>query len=168
MSEVNSMADSLVVWLGRHGEAVDPDVAASDFERALSSFGRQQVSQMARWLLSREQAPQLILHSPLVRARQTAETIASEISDQVIMMEESLLAPGFSTAKLLRRLSDLGVSRVVCIGHQPDIGRSLSEMTGGGSAQISPGTLAGIEFHGPIQTGTARLRWLADPRWFGG
>ena len=161
------MADMMTLWLGRHGVAVDPDAAGSDFDRALSGFGRQQVSQMARWLLMREPPPELVLHSPLVRARQTAETIAGEISGGVVILEESLLAPGFSTAALLHRLKESGVSRVVCIGHQPDIGRGLSEITGGGRALISPGTMAGVEFHGPTVIGAGSLRWLADPSWFG-
>jgi phosphohistidine phosphatase len=126
------------------------------------------VSELTRWLLKREPAPQLILHSPLVRARQTAETIAAEVASHVVLMQESLLAPGFQTAALLRRLADSGVERIVCIGHQPDIGRSLAEMTGGGRALISPGTIAGIEFGATVAAGTGGLRWLADPFWFGG
>jgi phosphohistidine phosphatase len=161
------MGDSMILWLGRHGEAVDADVAGSDFARTLSSAGRQQVSQLARWLLAREESPELILHSPLVRARQTAETIAGEIGNGVVVLEESLLAPGFSTAALMRRLDESGIRRVACIGHQPDIGRSLAEITGGGRATISPGTIAGIEFYGPTVPGAGSLRWLADPGWFG-
>ena len=156
------------LWLGRHGEAVDADLATSDFDRVLSGFGRHQVAEMTRWMLLREPAPELILHSPLVRARQTAQTIAAEIREGTVVMEEPLLAPGFQTALLLRRLADSGVSRIVCIGHQPDIGRSLAEMIGGGRAQVSPGTIAGIEFHGAVTLGAGSLRWLADPFWFGG
>ncbi|MBS0205031.1 MAG: histidine phosphatase family protein [Planctomycetes bacterium] len=155
------------LWLGRHGEAVDADASGSDFNRVLSPYGRQQVSQLARWLMTREPAPELVLHSPLVRARQTAETIAGEIPGGAVVLEESLLSPGFSTASLLHRLKESGVDRVVCIGHQPDIGRSLAEMTGGVRALISPGTLAGIEFHSALTSGIGSLRWLADPSWFG-
>lgn len=161
------MTDYLQLWLGRHGEAADPDTAATDFGRELTPFGRNQVSQLARWLLTREEAPELILHSPLIRARQTAEVIAGEVPGGVVVMEEALLAPGFSTSSLLNRLKNAGVHRVVCIGHQPDIGRSLSEMTGGVRAAIAPGTLAGIEFQGLTTVGAGTLRWLADPFWFG-
>ncbi len=161
------MADLLKLWLGRHGEAVDVDMSGTDFDRRLTDYGRQQVAQTARWLLSREPAPELVLHSPLIRAKQTAEVIANEIRGGAVVMEESLLAPGFSTMALLNRLANSGVSRVVCIGHQPDIGRSLAEITGGGRAMISPGTLAGIEFHGRPAIGAGSLRWLIDPFMFG-
>ena len=66
------------LWLARHGEAADTGHASSDHARQLTDLGRRQVSQLTRWLLEREEAPELILHSPLVRARQTAETIAGE------------------------------------------------------------------------------------------
>ena len=88
----------------------------------------------------------MILHSPLVRARQTAETIAGEVGQGVIVMEERLLSPGVQTASLLRRLSDSGAKRIVCVGHQPDMSRCLAEMLGGGRHLYSPGTIAGIEF----------------------
>lgn len=160
------MSNILKLWLGRHAEAVDADAVGTDFNRVLSEYGRQQIGQLARWLLQREEPPELILHSPLVRARQTAEVIAGEIGNGVVLMEESLLAPGFSTAPLLGRLKNSGVSRVVCIGHQPDIGYCLTEITGG-RALISPGTVAGIEFYGPVTTGAGALRWIANPDWFG-
>ena len=161
------MADVLKLWLGRHGEAMDPDTARSDFERTLTSSGRRQVSELARWLLGRESAPELVLHSPLVRARQTAETIAEAIGGSVVLMEDSVLSPGFSTASLINRLHNAGVSKVVCIGHQPDIGRCLTDLTGT-RAYVIPGTLAGIEFQGAPAIGSGALRWLADPFWFGG
>ncbi len=161
------MADVLKLWLGRHGEAMDPDTAHSDFERTLTSTGRRQVRELARWLLERESAPELVLHSPLVRARQTAETIAEAIGGSVVLMEDPVLSPGFSTASLVNRLQNAGVSKVVCIGHQPDIGRCLSDLTGT-RAYVVPGTLAGIEFQGGPSIGGGALRWLADPFWFGG
>jgi phosphohistidine phosphatase len=162
------MANLTTIWLGRHGEAVDPDASGTDFERVLSSLGRRQVGDMAQWLLSREAPPDLILHSPLVRARQTAETIAAQVPGGGNVLLEPALSPGFSTQNLLTRLQSYGVSRVVCIGHQPDIGRCLGELLGGGRALISPGTMSGIEFHGQAAVGAGSLRWMADPFWFGG
>jgi phosphohistidine phosphatase len=69
--------DMLKLWLARHGEAVDPDEAKSDFDRVLTDSGRRRLSEVTRWLLEREEPPELILHSPLIRAKQTAEAIAS-------------------------------------------------------------------------------------------
>ena len=156
-------------WLSRHGEAVDPDSAPTDFERTLTDRGRRQLSQLGQWLKQREEAPELILHSPLVRARQTAEALAAEFGlGGVPVRVESRLAPGINTEELLRLLSSLPVERVLCVGHQPDMSRCLAEIIGGGHIHFSPGTMAGVEFHGPILRSGGLLRWIADPSWFGG
>ncbi len=155
------------LWLARHGEAEDPDRTSTDFDRELTDLGRRQVRHLTRWLLDREEAPELILHSPLVRARQTAETIASEVGAGTVLLEELLLAPGIVTASLLQRLRDSGSARIVCVGHQPDMSRCLAEMIGGGRHLYSPGTIAGIEFGHAVAAGAGGLRWLADPFWFG-
>jgi phosphohistidine phosphatase len=157
----------LTLWLARHGEAVDPDRAASDFDRALTERGRRQLSECMRWLLQRESPPELILHSPLVRARQTAETIANEVGmGHIPIRVENRLAPGIDTEELLRYLSHTTCERIVCVGHQPDMSRCLSEMVGGGHLHYSPGTIAGVVFSHAITRGGGHLQWMIDPRWF--
>ena len=158
----------LKLWLARHGEAVDPDASHSDYSRVLTENGRNQLTELTRWLIGREPAPELILHSPLVRAQQTAEAIAAEIgSDQVVVRMESALAPGVDLDELLRRVSRTTAERILCVGHQPDMSRCLAEMIGGGQIHYSPGTIAGIDFPGPIVRHGGRLCWLAKPDWFG-
>ena len=157
----------LTVWLARHGEAVDPDQAGSDFDRSLTEAGRRKLVESTSWLLGREQPPELILHSPLVRARQTAETIASVIDDKSVPIRvENRLAPGIDTDELLRYLSSTTADRILCVGHQPDMSRCATEMIGGGHIQYSPGTIAGMVFSGPIVLSGGRLKWLLDPSWF--
>lgn len=157
----------LTLWLARHGEAVDPDQANSDFDRLLTPSGRRQLSELSRWLLEREQPPELILHSPLVRARQTAETIAEEIAPNFNSVRvENRLAPGVKTEELLSHLASTTTERVLCVGHQPDMSRCLAEMIGGGHLHYSPGTIASVEFAGPIIRGAGTLRWMVNTRWF--
>jgi phosphohistidine phosphatase len=157
----------LTIWLTRHGEAVDPDAAGSDFARTLTPLGRQQVAGFVRWIVHREPSPELILHSPLVRARQTAEIIGSEFTELTIpIREERRLTPGIDTDELLSYLSSTAVEHVVCVGHQPDMSRCLNEMIGGGQIIYSPGTVACIEFTGPIMRSAGRLTWIVDPQWF--
>jgi hypothetical protein len=44
----------------------------------------------------------------------------------------------------------------------------LAGMIGGGQIDYLPGTIAGVEFLGPIVRHAGRLCWLAKPDWFGG
>jgi phosphohistidine phosphatase len=157
----------LTLWLARHGEAVDPERSQADFDRQLTANGRRRLSESTRWLLEREQPPELILHSPLVRARQTAETIASEIGIELVPVRvENRLAPGIDTDDLLRYLTSTAVEHVVCVGHQPDMSRCLADMIGGGHLHYSPGTIAAVVFNGPIVRNGGYLRWMVDPQWF--
>jgi phosphohistidine phosphatase len=159
----------LTLWLARHGEAADPDTAPSDFDRALTEKGRRELSAAARWLLEREAPPELILHSPLVRARQTAETIAVECGlDPRDVRVENALAPGIDLDELLRRVAGTVVERILCVGHQPDMSRCLAGMIGGGDIHYSPGTIAAVDFTGPIIRHGGHLRWLTRANWFSG
>ncbi len=158
----------LTIWLARHGEAADPDAMSSDFARTLTERGRKQVAGFSNWIIERATPPDLILHSPLVRARQTAEVIAGEFGELNIPVRvENLLAPGINTEDLLSYVSRCAVERVVCVGHQPDMSRCLAEMIGGGHIAYSPGSVACDEFPGPIVRSAGRLLWFVEPNWFG-
>ncbi len=155
------------IWLARHGEAVGMDAVSTDHDRWLSERGRDQMLQVGRWLKIRETPPDLILHSPLVRASETAELIRQGIDPDLPIAMEPLLSPGMRCESLLAKIAARTEMSVLCIGHQPDIGRCLGEMLGGGRFGISPGTIAGIEFPEIIAAGGGRLQWMIDPNWFG-
>jgi phosphohistidine phosphatase len=157
----------LTVWLARHGEAVHPDECDSDFHRGLTDFGRRQVSALATWLASRSETPELFLHSPLLRAKQTAETIAEAVgASPSCVRAETRLSPGINPEDLLKALAATSAERILCVCHQPDVSRCLAEFISGGHFQYTPGTIAQIQFSGPIIRGGGYLSWLADPEWF--
>lgn len=156
----------MIVWLARHADAVSPDEAATDAARPLTEVGRRRAAQIGSWLKEWEESPELILHSPLVRARQTAEILGRELGAGIAIQEDNLLAPGLQCERLLAGLSRRAVQCALCVGHQPDVGRCLNEMIGGGRFAISPGTIACIEFPQVMMPGGGQLRWLLAPDWF--
>lgn len=121
---------------------------------------------MGRWLASRAERPELILHSPLVRTTETAELIAGEWAAQSLLLPSDLLAPGMRAASLLRDIEARQVQSVLCVGHQPDIGQAMHAFLGGGHFQVAPGTLAGFQFPASCQTGDGILVGYLDPAWF--
>lgn len=157
----------LEVWIMRHGEAADPDQAASDAERALTELGRRQVAGLARWLMARTAPPERILHSSLKRARQTANIFAEEFQSADLLQESPTMSPGMTAQRLLQELAATTDSRVLCVGHQPDIGRCVAEMISGGRFTIPPGFCAAVTFSGPIAVGAGSLQWVCHPDWFG-
>ena len=82
----------------------------------------------------------VVVTSPLLRARQTAEQIGQETGAAVRIDER--LAPG-ATAELLRESVDGEDGPVAVVGHQPDFSEIAFELTGrdpgfptGGVAEI--------------------------------
>lgn len=159
---------SKTVWLMRHGQAEDPDTAPSDEARALTEFGRQQVHAAALWLREHTQSPTLIWHSPVRRAKETAQAVASALGPNVSLQVQPLLAPGMQLAPLLAALANVADSPVLCVGHQPDIGAAIQGAIGGGRFAVAPGTIALLQFSTMIAPGGAVLRGFVDPEWFGG
>jgi phosphohistidine phosphatase len=83
---------NLILW--RHAEA--EDFAASDLARALTTRGRKQAQNVAKWLRTRLPDDTVVLASPAVRTIQTAETL----SDQYRVVRE--LAPNASADDVLK------------------------------------------------------------------
>jgi len=154
------------IWLARHGDAVNIEESGSEFERRLSERGRTEMTQIGRWLQSRERHPDLILHSPLKRACETAEILRQELDAEIPMQVEPLLGFGMRCEQLLAKLARRTEAVILCVGHQPDVARCLHEMLGGGQFAIAPGTIACIDFPQVIQPGGGQLRWMIDPAWF--
>jgi phosphohistidine phosphatase len=65
------------VILVRHAEAVNvgEDGVSTDFDRHLTPHGREQAAKLADAFAARGVGPSVVVTSPLVRAKQTAEPL---------------------------------------------------------------------------------------------
>jgi phosphohistidine phosphatase len=113
------------LYLVRHADAAPGE---PDDLRPLTSHGREQARELGRRLVSEAGAEAVVLTSPLLRARETADEIARSLGTQAVVDER--LAPGMSVSSLLAATADRG-PRVVVVGHQPDCGRVAGSLTGG-------------------------------------
>ena len=114
----------VLVYLCRHAEAEPGDL---DEERELTAGGRDQARELAAQLSALPEPPRIVLASPLVRARQTAEAIAEACGAEVRVEPE--LAPGAS-AEGLRRAVECLSGPVATVGHQPDCSEIALAETG--------------------------------------
>lgn len=150
----------------RHAPAEDIlNSQSTDAERALTSKGRKLFREFVQRMIKTDRVPELILHSPLVRATQTAE-ILQEITDvpKGRLRVESLLSPGMSTTQLVNLLQDLPEQRVAIVGHNPDVSHCTSQLIGGGNIEFKKGSIACIDFVGPVRAGLGRLTWFISPK----
>jgi phosphohistidine phosphatase len=115
------------VYLLRHGTAEErPAGGKDDRDRALVKKGRQQCRQVAALLRRLGVKPEVVLTSPLLRARQTAEAVARGMSLSVVPVEEPRLAPGGSATEALKAVVNRRYLQgpILAVGHEP----LLSEM----------------------------------------
>jgi phosphohistidine phosphatase len=111
------------VFLVRHAEAApgEPDAL-----RPLTPAGHETARALAE-VLAREH-PDAIVTSPLRRARETAAAIAEAAGLEAAAPDDGM-APGATVASLREAVAGRGAI-VVAVGHQPDCGNIVEELTG--------------------------------------
>ncbi len=128
----------MLVFLVRHAHS---DPGDPDDLRPLSTRGRDEARALAARLAAHATPPRLVLSSPLLRARETAEAIA-EVTSADLRIDERL-APGTTVDTLSDAVAGMD-SAVAAVCHQPDCSEIALELTGrdpgfppGGVAELS-------------------------------
>jgi len=105
----------LILW--RHADAED---GSPDMARRLTKKGRKHAARVAEWLEKRLPKDYVLISSPALRARETAEALAKP------RLVEAL-APGASVKEILQTAGwPDGERTVILVGHQPDFGRAIA------------------------------------------
>lgn len=145
----------------RHGKAENSGVVpGGDSARPLTEFGTQQFRKVAKWISKHQSSPDLILHSPLVRATQTAQ-----ILQDVVGLNDEMCCPhnwlgfGMNLDTLVSFIRSSSSERVAIVAHMPDVARCTADLIGGGSMIFKPGNVACIQFDSTIGVGQGSLKW---------
>ena len=105
----------------RHADAAPPIAGQADAERPLSTVGKEQAQQLARFLHRQQLCPSLLLCSPYQRARQTAEPLQRICGSEIWM--DSALTPTSNVEDAYTLLIQFQSFPILgCITHQPLIG----------------------------------------------
>ncbi len=135
----------------RHGPAEPKsDWKGEDADRPLSPEGRLQVKDVAASLARLTVTPDLILTSPYVRARETAQIVADHFAMADRLAADERLAPGFGAkqlGKVLRAHDDC--KTLVLVGHEPDLSELVRTLTGGGRVAIRKAAVAQVDLEDP-------------------
>ena len=149
------------LYLVRHGLANWPSWPGSDAERPLTPEGIQLIQAAAATLAHLGLQPDLILHSPLVRAQQTAELIAEALGLDDRLRACDPLSPGFNHKALKRLLREHAEREaLMLVGHAPDMGAVIQSLTGG-AVKFKEGTVAHVKIEKPDAEPEGTLVWLA-------
>ena len=144
----------------RHGLANWPSWGGTDAERPLNPEGIRLLQGEGARLAGLGLKPDLVLHSPLRRAQQTAEILAEALAVEDRVRVWDGLRPGFNfkdLKKLLREFADR--DEVMLVGHAPDVANVLKELTGG-AVKFKEGTLALVKVDELDKDPEGTLLWL--------
>jgi phosphohistidine phosphatase len=159
------------LYLIRHADALalGERGITDDVERPLSEQGQNQMEVVARGLRGKGIVLDLIVSSPLVRARQTADLLVRGWSPAPLEVQISeTLAPEAKPRKTARYLRDLKVARVGLVGHSPQLPRLAAWLIGGKRAHLdlAKAGVASITCDDEPAKGTGNLEWMVGPEWF--
>lgn len=113
----------------RHAEAQDR--AGSDYERQLTSKGRQQAQEVGKFYARTGLRIDEIYSSPYPRAMQTAEIVAGELAAPMDVIPEQDFGCGMRPERVLAFLRHCDeAANVLIVGHQPDLGVLCAFLSG--------------------------------------
>src|SRR5688572_21595696 len=116
------------LFLLRHANA--DTKAANDDERPLSEKGIVQSRKVARFCDLHELVPEIVLSSPLRRARETAEIVVGHLRVELLIVP--WLASGMAADNALAELHAYDrFARVMIVGHEPDFSELAAHLLGG-------------------------------------
>ena len=136
----------MLLYLLRHAEA-EPH-CADDFSRRLTEKGGKQARRVGCFMKEQCMRPDLILTSPVVRARETAG-IVSRILGKTDISEVPWAACGMNPERALAEIQAYSrFKSILLVGHEPDFSSLVSTLLDLGkssSVNISKASLTQIE-----------------------
>lgn len=153
------------IYLIRHAEAEQTSDSKPHEERALTANGIEIIkASMDVWKKYVDNFD-IILSSPLKRAKQTANILTKTFKSEFNVTEEICLLNGGITEDLLSIARSLDLNDIAMVGHQPDLGLHISRMTGSNDTNfnVPPAAIAKIYFKERPAIGKGILEFLLPP-----
>jgi phosphohistidine phosphatase len=121
-----------------------------DEDRLLTEEGIKKMQQAAAGLLALEYVPDIVLTSPLPRAKQTADILLKVLGKGIPLEILPALAPSGARAEVYRSLREHGrkSGRLMLVGHQPSLGQIAGEIAWGSTenwVELKKGGACAIE-----------------------
>ena len=151
------------LYLLRHGIAEDHSPTHQDADRALTKEGIARLRDVLQTAAKAGVAPSMILTSPYLRARQTAELAQSILKVEQPLVETDKLTPmthpneAWEEIRIWRK-----EPAILLASHEPLMGQLLGFLLGAGGLQVEfkKGAMAHVEISsfGPAPRGV--LKWF--------
>jgi len=159
------------LYLLRHGLAVEPGAPgyAKDSARPLTPEGERKLRRIGKAMKAQDLSFDLILSSPYVRARQTAEIVAEALGLRKRLECTEDLTPGGSRRSLIASLNQRKPQpeEVLLVGHEPYLSEFISLLLSGETdlpVVMKKGGLCKLSIPAIEHGQCASLEWLLTPR----
>jgi phosphohistidine phosphatase len=154
------------LYLVRHAIAAErgsewPD----DAKRPLTERGINRFKEVVKGLRRLDITVDEVFTSPLVRARQTAELLASGLEGKAPVKVLDALAPGHTATSVMTQLARAAKRRrVALVGHEPDLGELAAHLIGASRAlPLKKGGICRIDVGSLTSKRAASLIWFLPP-----
>lgn len=163
------MIEAKKLFLMRHGIAVDHGTPGyEDSERPLTREGISEMKEIAQGISVLGLHFDLILASPFVRTRETAEIVAKALNLEKKLQFSPALESGADPRTILKELQKHSEERILLVGHEPYLSELLSLMISGrkdAAIQFKKGGLCKLNVQSLHPTDpSAVLKWLMTPK----
>lgn len=158
------------IYLIRHSNAVDPGTPGyeDDSARPLTEKGRDKMEKIATALKGLGLKPDLIVSSPYVRARETAEIAAKVLKYQKDLAFCEALVPIGDVEELIGEINEkYHVDELVLVGHEPNLSTLIGTLTAGNpdlAVTLKKGGVCCLSADDLRTDRTAVLEWLLTPK----
>ena len=155
------------LYILRHAIAVDPGTPgyADDSQRPLTPEGRKKMRRIAQGMKALELKFNLILSSPYLRAKETAEIAAEILQARPRVKFSDELAPDGNPKILIKSLTR-SPERVLLVGHEPYLSSLAGRLISGTASvnlKLKKGGLCKLTADRLTFGRCAELEWLLTP-----
>jgi phosphohistidine phosphatase len=158
------------LYLLRHAIAAerDPDIYPDDSLRPLTASGRKKMGKIANALCRMGLQVDLILSSPYLRARQTAEIARKGLNlkkERLLLIDA--LAPAGDPERLITEIQEkYAVEALMLVGHEPNLSNLISLLLSGDTSipiMMKKAGICCLSIEQLTAGKCAMLEWLINP-----
>lgn len=154
----------MILYVLRHGIAEDHAPSGDDADRRLTDEGRRKLALILGRARQAGAAPEIIVSSPYVRARQTAEIAAERLGSSDTLSLSQTLYPYSDVRETWQEVRGWReLDSVMLVGHNPHLTDLVSTLVGGGGrggVGMKKGALARLEIDPLSPEPRGWLEWL--------
>ena len=157
------------LYIIRHSLAVEPGTPGfeDDSQRPLIDKGQKRMQDISRGLQALDVRLDLVLSSPYIRARQTAEILADGFKMKARPTLTESLTPMGNPDHLINEINEkYAVNNLAVVGHEPFLSELISILLTGGAnmfVDMKKGSVCCLAFDGSRLDHNAILTWLLTP-----